>query len=179
MRFENQARNAFVENRCNLCKMILPHAQRLQEHLVEHTFVGCEERGYACYICSAVFTVPAGLLSHMSEHGQNARPYDCNICPDKFFFRAELDNHLIEHETKGPVSAEAKFENQQHAPTTTVIVKEDKPKHPDRDAEAVLKTEVKIEAADETEDDEEYIEVEKVADIMQTDNNTDAPNTNE
>ncbi|CAD7089520.1 unnamed protein product [Hermetia illucens] len=91
----------YVENRCNLCKMILPHAQRLQEHLVEHTFVGCEERGYSCYICSAVFTVPAGLLSHMLEHGLHARPYDCNLCSEKYFFRAELDNHLIEHEILG------------------------------------------------------------------------------
>ncbi|XP_033154934.1 zinc finger protein 423 homolog isoform X1 [Drosophila mauritiana] len=92
--------SAFVENRCNLCKMILPHAQKLQEHLVEHTFAGTEQRGFNCYICSAVFTAPGGLLNHMGEHGAHSRPYDCNLCPEKFFFRAELEHHQRGHELR-------------------------------------------------------------------------------
>ncbi|KAH8337914.1 hypothetical protein KR067_009423, partial [Drosophila pandora] len=91
---------AFVENRCNLCKMILPHAQKLQEHLVEHTFAGTEQRGYNCYICSAVFTAAGGLLNHMAEHGAHTRPYDCNLCPEKFYFRAELEHHQRGHELR-------------------------------------------------------------------------------
>ncbi|KAH8297062.1 hypothetical protein KR044_004396 [Drosophila immigrans] len=90
--------SSYLENRCNLCKMILPHAQKLQEHLVEHTFAGTEQRGFNCYICSAVFTAPAGLLTHIAEHG--ARPYDCNLCPEKFYFRAELEHHQRAHELR-------------------------------------------------------------------------------
>ncbi|KAH8305941.1 hypothetical protein KR018_004981, partial [Drosophila ironensis] len=92
--------SSFVENRCNLCKMILPHAQKLQEHLVEHTFAGTEQRGYNCYICSAVFTAPGGLLNHMGEHGAHTRPYDCSLCPEKFYFRAELEHHQRGHELR-------------------------------------------------------------------------------
>ncbi|XP_022225081.2 LOW QUALITY PROTEIN: zinc finger protein 423 homolog [Drosophila obscura] len=94
---------AYLENRCNLCKMILPHAQKLQEHLVEHTFAGTEQRGFNCYICSAVFTAPGGLLGHMAEHGAHSRPYDCNICPEKFYFRAELEHHQRAHELRPTV----------------------------------------------------------------------------
>nr|XP_016928216.1 zinc finger protein 423 homolog isoform X1 [Drosophila suzukii] len=92
--------SSFVENRCNLCKMILPHAQKLQEHLVEHTFAGTEQRGFNCYICSAVFTAPGGLLNHMGEHGAHSRPYDCSLCPEKFYFRAELEHHQRGHELR-------------------------------------------------------------------------------
>lgn len=90
-----------IESQCNLCKKVYPSAQKLQEHLIEHTFAGCEDRGYICYICSSVFTVSSGLQSHILEHGPNARPYDCNLCTAKFFFRAELDHHAIEHENSG------------------------------------------------------------------------------
>ncbi|EDW60604.1 zinc finger protein 423 homolog [Drosophila virilis] len=100
------ASTAYLENRCNLCKMILPHAQKLQEHLVEHTFAGTEQRGFNCYICSAVFTAPAGLLTHIAEHG--ARPYDCNLCPEKFYFRAELEHHQRAHELRPPPPAAAR-----------------------------------------------------------------------
>ncbi|XP_032586440.1 zinc finger protein 423 homolog isoform X2 [Drosophila mojavensis] len=99
------AAGAYLEHRCNLCKMILPHAQKLQEHLVEHTFAGTEQRGYNCYICSAVFTAPAGLLAHIAEHG--TRPYDCNLCPEKFYFRAELEHHQRAHELHAQPAAMA------------------------------------------------------------------------
>lgn len=88
-----------IEHRCNICKTYIVSASKLQEHLIEHSFKGCEEHGYSCYICSAVFTVSSGLQLHMDElHGNGSKPYDCNLCPAKFFFRAELENHLIEHE---------------------------------------------------------------------------------
>lgn len=84
---------------CNLCKKLLPTLVKLEEHLIEHTFNGCEERGFICYICSSVFTSVTGLHGHMhQEHGGNAKPYDCNLCNQKFFFRAELDNHMVDHE---------------------------------------------------------------------------------
>lgn len=90
--------NISTEIQCNLCKKVSPSSLKLQEHLIEHTFAGCEDRGYVCYICLSVFTVPSGLQSHIIEHGLNARPYDCSNCTAKFFFRSELDHHAIEHE---------------------------------------------------------------------------------
>lgn len=70
----------------------------MQEHLIEHSFNGCEDRGYSCYICSSVFTAAAGLQIHMVEvHGNNAKPYDCHLCSSKFFFRSELEHHVSDH----------------------------------------------------------------------------------
>lgn len=144
--------------------MILPHVQKLQEHLVEHTFAGCEDRGFNCYICSAVFTVPSGLLNHMNDHGLNARPYDCNLCPEKFYFRAELDHHLIDHDVrdKGPIKNELDRplinENKNVATKGCTTAKSEVP---------LKLTEVKQEIIDAEEtinanEDDEYIEVEKI-----------------
>ncbi|XP_058826649.1 zinc finger protein 423 homolog isoform X2 [Topomyia yanbarensis] len=83
---------------CNLCKKHLVDTQKLQEHLIDHTFAGCEDRGYICYLCSSVFTSSMGLQVHITEHGSQAKPYDCNHCDEAFFFRAELEHHLIDHE---------------------------------------------------------------------------------
>ncbi|XP_053677117.1 zinc finger protein 423 homolog [Anopheles nili] len=85
---------------CNLCKKPLPTGQRLQEHLIDHTFAGCEERGYVCYLCSAVFTSSAGLQAHLpvAHASAAAKPYDCERCGMAYFFRAELEHHLIDHE---------------------------------------------------------------------------------
>ncbi|XP_050098248.1 zinc finger protein 423 homolog [Anopheles aquasalis] len=87
---------------CNLCKKMLANALKLQEHLIDHTFAGCEERGYVCYLCSAVFTSSAGLQAHLPVAHSNAtaKPYDCERCGVAYFFRAELEHHLIEHEDR-------------------------------------------------------------------------------
>lgn len=90
--------DSLPEHYCNLCQKSLNTAIELEEHLIEHSFRGCEERGYNCYICSAIFTLPSGLHQHMIEHGPSYRPYDCSLCAKKFYFRAELENHLIDHE---------------------------------------------------------------------------------
>ncbi|XP_055593054.1 zinc finger protein 423 homolog isoform X2 [Uranotaenia lowii] len=90
-------------SKCNLCKKTLPDGHKLQEHLIDHTFAGCEDRGYVCYLCSSVFTSSAGLQSHIAEHGPQSKPYDCSHCKAAFFFRAELEHHLIDHE-QGNVS---------------------------------------------------------------------------
>ncbi|XP_065092063.1 zinc finger protein 423 homolog isoform X2 [Ochlerotatus camptorhynchus] len=84
--------------KCNLCKKNISNVQKLQEHLIDHTFAGCEDRGYVCYLCSSVFTSSVGLQTHIAEHGPQAKPYDCNHCDEAFFFRAELEHHLIDHE---------------------------------------------------------------------------------
>lgn len=118
-----------------------PSALKLQEHLIEHTFAGCEDRGYICYICSSVFTVSSGLQSHILEHGPNARPYDCNLCPAKFFFRAELDHHAIEHENAGS----GKVEESKSCEEPQLVK-----------MERLEKEEIKVE------EEEEYIEVENL-----------------
>ncbi|XP_067629226.1 zinc finger protein 423 homolog isoform X2 [Eurosta solidaginis] len=96
----DRSRNSTLESRCNICKLMLPNVPKLQEHLVEHTFAGCEERGFKCYVCSAIFTASNGLLSHMHQHGLQYRPYDCNRCIEKFFFRAELQHHMLAHQSQ-------------------------------------------------------------------------------
>lgn len=108
------------------------------EHLVEHTFAGCEDHGFACYICSSVFTSAAGLIAHIQDHGDNSKPYDCNQCSKKFFFRAELENHSFSHSPVVIDDKESRFPIQ--PPPPSCVIKDEK-----------------IEAHD---DDEEYIEIE-------------------
>ncbi|XP_025425447.1 zinc finger protein 423 isoform X2 [Sipha flava] len=84
---------------CGLCPCVLPTANGLQTHLIEHTFAGC--KAYTCYLCSAIFTAPTGLQAHMTvDHSNETPPYDCPRpnCPAKFFFTAELDRHTLEHQ---------------------------------------------------------------------------------
>ncbi|XP_037955693.1 zinc finger protein 423 homolog [Teleopsis dalmanni] len=162
----SEMRPHYIDNRCNLCKMILPHPQKLQEHLIEHTFAGCEDRGFICYICSAVFTAPSGLLNHMTEHGLNARPYDCNLCTEKFYFRAELDHHLVEHELRIIPNLRVNTERVTKEDSTPPELK------PKNSVHAIL-PEVKqeiFEAENKSTagDDDEYIEVEKVSDMNNT-----------
>ncbi|XP_011193784.1 zinc finger protein 423 homolog isoform X2 [Zeugodacus cucurbitae] len=156
-----------LESRCNICKLILPRPQKLQEHLVEHTFAGCEERGFNCYICSAVFTAPSGLLSHMHEHGLQSRPYDCNLCSDKFFFRAELEHHLLTHEKQESLLVESK--NKEKSKDKLSFLKAD-------DNSASYLTEVKkeilpVDDKNTAGEEDEYIEIENVTDVQHAYNN--------
>ncbi|XP_033149234.1 zinc finger protein 423 homolog [Drosophila busckii] len=154
------AGGSYLEHRCNLCKLILPHAQKLQEHLVEHTFAGTEQRGFNCYICSAVFTAPAGLLTHIAEHG--ARPYDCNLCTEKFYFRAELEHHQRAHELRAamrpkqePPLDSATPSPHPLSPTVPQVKQELFDSEPAASPAAAA-------AAAAAPDEEEYIEVEQV-----------------
>ncbi|XP_030387863.1 zinc finger protein 423 homolog [Scaptodrosophila lebanonensis] len=150
----------FIENRCSLCKMILPHAAKLQEHLVEHTFSGTGERGFNCYICSAVFTAPAGLLNHMLEHGPHARPYDCNLCPDRFYFRAELDHHQRVHELR-PVDANVPSAPTPGAPPKQQPITLSNPAVVKGEAYE-MPTTVASPPIENAQEEEEYIEVEQM-----------------
>lgn len=169
-----------VEHRCNICKTFIVSAVKLQEHLIEHSFKGCEDRGYSCYICSTVFTVPSGLQLHMDEvHGNGSKPYDCNLCPAKFFFRAELENHLLDHE-QGRVKVKRRDvveEVMQVAKThqnnnNNIQYGNNNNDKPIKSEELELETtprlaEVCLEVVPKAEhdDEEEYIEVEKVMEI--------------
>ncbi|KAL9702061.1 hypothetical protein quinque_005579 [Culex quinquefasciatus] len=167
---------------CNLCKKHLYDGQKLQEHLIDHTFAGCEDRGFVCYLCSSVFTSSGGLQTHMDQHGPQAKPYDCNHCDEAFFFRAELEHHLIDHEL-GKVHLPAAFVQEEHARTSPPEIKPEiveaiveKITPADADPESGSEQEGGIVAGEEPEvtereegeeddeevadDDDEYIEVE-------------------
>jgi zinc finger protein 423 len=163
---------------CNICKKTLASGIKLQEHLIEHTFAGCEERGYICYICSSVFTSSSGLLLHIQEHGAHNKPYDCNYCEQKYFFRAELDHHLVDHEIYSVAEHERRGAAIVHREASK-IMHEDVSKAPDVKIEkensltgseksiafvAVDTVNVKLEGNEtaEGDDEEEYIEVEKI-----------------
>ena len=158
-----------IEHRCNICKSYLISSLKLQEHLIEHSFKGCEDRGYSCYICSSVFTAAAGLQMHMEDHGSSAKPYDCNLCPGKFFFRAELENHLIDHEN-GKVHHVVKDE--QHRNNTNINNNTyDQHNNNNNNKDRLVKNEINSshiipkEVSTNQEEDEEYIEVEKVVEM--------------
>lgn len=159
-----------IEHNCNICNKVLPSDIKLEEHLIEHSFQGCDDRGYTCYICSSVFTSTTGLHQHMNSHGQNSRPYDCNLCAAKFFFRAELENHMIEHEA-GRVSASALYNNS--VPAVTLTPHRDSAVERSRSAEQngdkddkddvdIDEPVIKIETEERTDEDDEYIEIEKL-----------------
>lgn len=167
------------EHYCNLCQKSLNNATELEEHLIEHSFRGCEERGYNCYICSAIFTLPCGLHQHMIEHGPSYRPYDCNLCAKKFYFRAELENHLIDHEngrtaisnrqpqrdTNSSTSNDSKQIHLKHEQDKTSNEDSDNEKDKDSDIQQQNICETNAAAVAVADDDDEYIEVEQIAEI--------------
>lgn len=170
-----------AEYRCNICKTFIVSAVKLQEHLIEHSFKGCEDRGYSCYICSTVFTVPSGLQLHMDEvHGSGSKPYDCNMCPAKFFFRAELENHLLDHE-QGRVKVKRRDAVEEVMQVTKPLQNNNNNNQysnnnndkPIKSEELELETPLGEVCQDvvpkaEHDDEEEYIEVEKVMEIPVT-----------
>ncbi|XP_058055032.1 zinc finger protein 423 homolog [Anopheles bellator] len=156
---------------CNLCRKALPSAHKLQEHLIDHTFAGCEERGYVCYLCSAVFTSSAGLQAHLPVAHSNAtaKPYDCERCGVAYFFRAELEHHLAEHELGRPVLEEwpaalavgGSHIKQERADEEELI--EESILEPRRIAGEGSLDEQPEDDGDVEEEEEEYIEVEHTA----------------
>lgn len=193
------AHEPIVEFNCNICKKVFGSTRKLEEHLIEHSFHGCDDRGYTCYICSSVFTSTSGLHQHMNEHGPNARPYDCNLCTEKFFFRTELENHLIDHEhgrvrmttaTPLPLTAQALFQanqmnSQQIAALKTLIVKHEAAQANEDIDDLVVHnsnadrridndkddddTLIKTEATHANDEDDEYIEIEKIGEHPNSD----------
>lgn len=165
-----------LERSCNLCKKVLGNARMLGEHLIEHSFRGCSERGFTCYICSTVFTSASGLHQHMDEHGPNARPYDCTLCTEKFFFRTELDNHLIDHESGyAPARVATPTNHELNGAMKKVTDAERAPSD-----ESDEKLQVKIETQPDISDshsvgEDEYIEIEKIAEQPMDDNDEADP----
>lgn len=171
--------DSIAEHFCNLCKKIFSTVTELEGHLIEHSFQGCEERGYKCYICSSIFTLPSGLHQHMHEHGANYRPYDCNLCTKKYFFRAELENHLIDHEN-GRIDSHPLSHRSNDEPDKSIDWKhESKPINDDdseNESNIGIKSEINPEPNDsKCDEDDEYIEVEQIAEnhIEKTENSTE------
>lgn len=178
--------DSLPEHHCNLCKKPFSSAPELEEHLIEHSFRGCEERGYNCYICSAIFTLPSGLHQHMIEHGPSYRPYDCNLCAKKFYFRAELENHLIDHES-GRISSTAIQTQLDSLSNTSNGIKHEQNQmadsNEDSDSEKEHNSNANIKSEDQqystetnAEDDDEYIEVEQIGENVSVNGETNNGN---
>lgn len=99
----------------------------------------------------------------MNDHGAAAMPYDCNLCTAKFFFRSELEHHLIDHEIGRltiasmptmPVLPPVNDYASPHISSSATICSKSDSEH---NGKVMPKTEF-------TEDEEEYIEIEKVVD---------------
>lgn len=129
--------------RCQLCASSASHAfvarsaAQLQQHLIEHSFEGCDERGFACYICAAVFTAAAGLQLHMHElHGDGAKPYDCRRCAARFFFRAELQHHVLDAHVEAEPELDGRRRSVGHVEKEEMDVDEDVKSERSADASA-------------------------------------------
>lgn len=103
----------------------------------------------------------------MPKHGSNSKPYDCNLCPSKFFFRAELENHLIEHESGRLCTVDMSViipslspKEQQLKQRTDSRTNEGMDTDDININESIVKCESEEPVADE--DDDEYIEIEKL-----------------
>lgn len=173
----------FIEHNCNICNKVLSSDIKLGEHLIEHSFQGCDDRGYTCYICSSVFTSTTGLHQHMNTHGPNSRPYDCNLCAAKFFFRAELENHLIEHEA-GRISTTTMYNSVPavvSTPQKDIVAIERSSSadqisdNDDKDEIETHEMVIKVESEERNDDDDEYIEIEKLVEypLQQDDKNVE------
>lgn len=122
---------------CNLCKKSID-VDIFQDHLVEHEMTNGT---VSCVICTSIFTSIIGLKDHIREHNLSALDLKevCTKCNSRFLYRSELAHHMHEHGTTEDQTNAIKRENEE-----VEIVK-------------VIKEE------DEEEDD--YIEIEKVAEI--------------
>jgi hypothetical protein len=121
---------------CNLCKTSI-EADKFQDHLVEHEM---ENGTISCAICRSIFTSLNGLKDHIRDHNLTALDLKevCPKCSSRFLYASELAHHLQEHEI-----AEAQANP----------VKNEEP----TDSEPLVK-DIK------EEEDDDYIEIEKVAD---------------
>lgn len=170
---------SIIERSCNLCKKLFENSRLLGEHLIEHSFQGCNERGFTCYICSSVFTSASGLHQHMIGHGPDARPYDCNRCNEKFFFQIELENHIFNHDNgriKSPNSLKQiidlnieKNENENVSNECNTVDTIDVKNEQMNDEISEQKIENN---QDDEDDDDEYIEIEKICEQNVNENET-------
>lgn len=131
----NFSLNVSTQNQlCNLCKNSI-EADNFRDHLIEHEM---ENGTINCVVCSSIFTSIAGLKDHIRDHNITAMDFKevCSKCSSRFLYPSELAHHLQDHEL---------VENQQPP-----IKQED-------EAGSFEVKDIK------EEDDDDYIEIEKVA----------------
>ena len=120
---------------CHLCNNSV-EAEKFRDHLIEHEM---ENGTIACVVCSSIFTSLTGLKDHIRDHNLTAIDLKevCTKCSSRFLYPSELAHHFKKHEL---------VENQQQ-----LVKQEDK-------AESFEVKDIK------EEEDDDYIEIEKVAD---------------
>lgn len=121
-------------NLCNLCKQNV-EGEKFQDHLIEHAF---ENESISCIVCKSIFTTINGLKEHLREHKLTQTDFKeaCQKCNARFLYNSELFHHLKEHEiVEEQVKQKIKLETEED--------------------DVIMKT-VK------DEDDDDYIEIEKV-----------------
>lgn len=130
--FSNVATSKSQLTLCNLCKNNI-EGDKFQDHLVEHEM---ENGTISCAICSSIFTSIAGLKEHIREHNLTALDLKevCPKCSSRFLYHSELKHHLQEHELVENQTKSIKQESE-----VVQVVKDIK-----------------------EEDDDDYIEIEKV-----------------
>lgn len=121
---------------CNLCKNNI-ETDKFQDHLIEHEM---ENGTVSCAVCSSIFTSLVGLKDHIRDHNLTALDLKevCPKCSSRFLYQSELAHHLHEHDqaeinNNPPVKQEEEIE-------ISSVIKDIK-----------------------EEDDDDYIEIEKVA----------------
>lgn len=132
--FSMTATSKSQTQQCNLCQKHF-EADKFQDHLIEHEM---DNGTVSCIICSSIFTSVVGLKDHIRDHNLSALDLKevCTKCNSRFLYHSELLHHKREHDIVENQSKTVKQEGEQE-----VAVKDIK-----------------------EEDDDDYIEIEKVVD---------------
>lgn len=130
----NFSMNSVSKTQSQLCNLCQNSVDT--EKLQDHLLEHEMENGIvSCAVCKSIFTSIVGLKEHIREHKLSALDLKeaCTKCSSRFLYKSELSHHQREHDNQ----------------TKPIKVEDDEPE------KAV--TEIK------EEDDEDYIEIEKVA----------------
>lgn len=119
---------------CNLCQNSVD-TEKFQDHLLEHEM---ENGIVSCAVCKSIFTSIVGLKEHIREHKLSALDLKeaCSKCSSRFLYKSELSHHQRDHDSHDNQTKPIKTENDEPEKAVTEIKEED---------------------------DEDYIEIEKVA----------------
>ncbi|VDM41278.1 unnamed protein product [Toxocara canis] len=80
------------ESRCNICYQVLPTAETLRVHVIEHSSSG------ECPYCTKTFPLAEALLAHVESAHTDARPiFACQSCQRSFHFISQLQHHKCPH----------------------------------------------------------------------------------
>lgn len=119
---------------CNLCQNSVD-TEKFQDHLLEHEM---ENGIVSCAVCKSIFTSIVGLKEHIREHKLSALDLKeaCSKCSSRFLYKSELSHHQRDHDSHDTQTKPIKTESDEPEKAVTEIKEED---------------------------DEDYIEIEKVA----------------